>query len=195
MVGRFNWTKHKFLGIAGIAGMSAGACGGADQGPPPQTPDTAGAPETGKRIQFEYTTLDDKTLSTASLAGRFSVLGFITTYDPASQLQARYINRLLHNHKPRINAALLVLEAPENRPMADAFAAVLKLDCPIAMADQALLLGKGPFERLHSVPSIIILDRQGREVFRYHGVLNEEGLDSALKTLEKPASPNSGTAP
>lgn len=189
---RFNWVQRIFccsicFGQLLLCALFAG-CGGEG----PKTPDepAAQAAEPGKHILFEYPTLDKKTVSTASLSGRFSVLGFITTYDAASQLQARQIHRLLHKHKPRINAVLFILEAPENRPMAEAFVSVLKLDCPVVMADQALLLGTGPFEGMHSVPSLLILDRQGREAFRYHGVLDENGLENALQTLEKQGQSN-----
>lgn len=172
---------------AALLACLAGACGGAETSAP-EVPANGPAPEEGPRIEFEYTALDGSPVSTSTLAGRLSVLGFITTYDPASQLQARHLQRVLHAHAPRINAALFVLEAPENRPMAEAFAHVLKLTCPVVMADKALLLGNGPFEGIHSVPSLIILNRRGREVFRYYGVLDENGLDKTLRALEQATS-------
>jgi hypothetical protein len=146
----------------------------------------------GPRVEFELVTVDGKPLSTQTLAGRISVIGFITTYDIASQAEVRFLGDLLRRHKPRLNVAVLVLEPPENKPMVEAFASALGLPYPVALAGAATIAGRGPFAGLHHVPSVVILDREGREVFRHLGLIGEEALDQAVREVERKVSASSG---
>jgi hypothetical protein len=138
----------------------------------------------GPIVHFEFATLDDKPLTTASVAGRNTVIGFIATYDQASQAQARFLTGLYHHHTPRLNVAALVLEPPENRPMVEAFVASLKLPYPVAIADRATIAGKGPFQGLHHVPSVVVLDAAGREVWRHVGLVEGDELERAILAVE-----------
>ncbi|HTN86460.1 MAG TPA: TlpA disulfide reductase family protein [Sorangium sp.] len=148
-------------------------------------PAAAASPARGPALTFSYETLDGRELSTASLAGRLSVIGFVATYDVASQAEARFLAGLFRDHTPRINAALLVLEASENRPLVEAFVAALKLPYPVALADAPTIAGEGPFAGLHHVPSVVILDADGREAFRHVGLITQEALDEVLRRIER----------
>ena len=118
------------------------------------------------------------------MSGRISVIGFVATYDAASQAQARFLTALLKRHVPRINVAILVLEPPENRPMVEAFVGALRLPYPAALADAATIAGHGPFAGLHHVPSVVILDREGRERWRHLGLIQENDMDAAVREVE-----------
>ena len=141
-------------------------------------------------VHFAFPTTTGAMLSTESVAGRFTVLGFLTTYDLASQGEARVLAALLRRHSPRINVAAIILEPPENVPLVSAFATTLGLTYPVAIADAETIAGRGPFVDLHHVPSIVILDPTGHEAFRYFGLASEDGLEQALKAVEaKSAAP------
>jgi len=171
------------LALAALVALAAPSCGG---GAEPANPPPAPAPVArGAPVMFELATIDDKPLSTATLAGRISVIGFLATYDVASQAQARFLADLVRSHKPRINAAVLILEPPENKPMVEAFVAALNLPYPVAMADRATLAGEGPFRGLHHVPSVVILDRQGREAVRRLGLSETSTLDEIVREVER----------
>jgi hypothetical protein len=167
------------------------ASGGGDvgTGPGPAAPPVEVLPPPGPRPLFAYETLDGRELSTDSLLGRFSVLGFAASYDLASQAQVRFLTGLLRDHSPRINVALLVLEAPENRPLVEAYVSTLKLPYPVALADASTIAGEGPFSGMHHVPGIIIIDPQGREVFRHAGLMTQEALEQLLRKLERRSPP------
>ncbi|WP_437965282.1 TlpA disulfide reductase family protein [Sorangium sp. So ce260] len=170
-----------------LALLAIGCGGGGDavREPAAASPVEAEAPARGPVRSFSYETLDGRELSTASLAGRFSVIGFVATYDVASQAEARFLAGLFRDHTPRINAALLVLEASENRPLVEAFVATLKLPYPVALADAATIAGEGPFAGLHHVPSVVILDPEGKEAFRHVGLITQESLEEVLRRLER----------
>jgi hypothetical protein len=73
--------------------------------------------------------------------------------------------------------------------MVEAFVAALNLPYPVAMADRATLAGEGPFRGLHHVPSIVILDREGREAHRRLGIANTTTLDVLLREVERTSPP------
>jgi hypothetical protein len=143
----------------------------------------------GNAPAFAFTSLDGKPLSPAEVAGRTTVIGFLTTYDVHSQAEARFLAMLERHHTPRINVVALMLEAPENRPLVEAFVASLGLAYPVALADAATIAGDGPFAGLHHVPSIVVLDRDGREAWRHIGFVSEAGLEAAVREVEH-ASPH-----
>ncbi len=144
----------------------------------------AGAP-----LLFSFESLDSRPFSSEAFANRYTVIALCTTYDVASTVQSRVLGSLGRHHSPRINVAVLVLEPPENRPLVEAYAKSLGLTFPIAMSDRATIAGQGPFAGLHHVPSIVILDRRGREVWRQFGLADEAVLEAALKSVEGSSEP------
>ena len=152
----------------------------------PRAPVTPAAAATrGPPLRFAYEGLDGRPVSSDALANRVSVIGLLTTYDVHSQVEARFLVATLQRHTPRINVVALMLEAPENKPLVEAFTRSLGLPYPVALADAATIAGEGPFAGLHDVPSVVILDRQGREAFRHAGLLDAAMLDAALRAVEK----------
>jgi hypothetical protein len=175
--------------VAAVVGASmmlaAAACTHERAAPePPPRADVRAASQRGPVVRFSFETLDKKTFSTETVAGRFTVVGFVTTYDFASQAEARHLSAVLRRHAPRVNVGLLVLEQPDNAPLVDAFAATLGLPYPVAIADAATIAGQGPFAGLHHVPSVVILDKSGREAWRHVGLVEEHEIHAALRTLE-----------
>jgi hypothetical protein len=168
--------------VIALAAITAISCG--SPAPSVEAP-ASSLPPRGARIQFEFTTIDDKPLSTETLAGRISVIGFIATYDARSQGQARFLEDLLRRHKPRLNVAVLVLEPAENKPLVEAFTSSLGLSYPVAFADAATIAGTGPFTGLHHVPSVVILDRQGKEAWRYFGLVEASALEVVVREVER----------
>jgi hypothetical protein len=140
---------------------------------------------TGAPVRFGFETLEGKPLTGESLRGRITVIGFLTTYDFYSQAEARFLSSIARRHTPRVNVAALILEASENRTLVEAFTAALKLPYPVAMADEATIAGEGPFAGLHNVPSIVILDREGREVYRHVGLVDEAAIEAAIRAVEQ----------
>lgn len=155
--------------------------------PEPARDPAAAISPSGAPLVFAYETLDGKQLTSDSLRGRITVIAFLTTYDFPSQAEARFLSSIAHRHVPRLNAAALILEAPENLPLVQAFTSALALPYPVAMADPATIAGEGAFSGLHHVPSIVILDREGREVYRHVGLIEEAALEQAIRSVESPA--------
>ena len=138
-------------------------------------------PSTRGQVQrYVLGTTDGEEVSDEGMRGRVTALIFVTTFDLASQLAAKQMNKALHTHVPRINVAAVVLEAPKYAPLADVFKSSLQLSYPVAIADLELLGRNSTLGEVHSVPTLIILDKYGREVSRHYGAFSNEELDDWL---------------
>ncbi len=179
----------RLLVIAAIASCAViASCSG--QRAAPEAGASGSIPRaTGPALRFAFRAVDGRPVSIRSLANRVSVIGFLTTYDMSSQIEARFLATLERRHTPRVNVAVLMLEAPENQPLVEAFATSLRLAFPVAIADEATIAGEGPFAGLHHVPSVVVLDRAGREAWRRVGLVNDAVLEAAVRAVEATSPP------
>lgn len=139
----------------------------------------------GAAIGFDYPTLDGKHLSSETTRGRRTVLVFVTTYDLPSQVVVRELSEVVRTESPRINAGIVVLEPPRNLPLVEAYVTTLGLAIPVAMADAATLGGRGPFGKMESVPTIVVLDGEGRSAFRHSGGMTRVELHDVLRRMAR----------
>jgi hypothetical protein len=173
------------IGVA-LAAAALLSCGGSPRSPVIELPRASAL---GPPLRFRYQAIDGRQISTESLINRVTLLGFLTTYDVHSQAEARLLGAIARHHTPRINVAVLMLEAPENLPLVEAFVATLGIGFPVAIADAATIAGEGPFAGLHHVPSVVVLDRAGREAWRHVGFVSEAALDAAVRAVEAASPP------
>jgi thiol-disulfide isomerase/thioredoxin len=169
-------------GRIGITAMLCALMSCASEPPPPQ-PVFASVAKSAP-LHFQYQLIDGKGwLGAETLHGRPTVIGFLTTYDLASQAEARFLNGILQRHAGKIQVAAVVLEGVDNRPLVIAFRDGLGLGFPVAMADATLISGRGPFGDVHAVPAIVLLDGEGRLVWKKVGLAREEEIENALREL------------
>jgi hypothetical protein len=155
-------------------------------GPAPPRDGAAGAIGTATVVapgavpEFAFAAFDGSRITSESLRGRMTVVGLGASSDDPSLAQARFLSLLLRRHVPRLNVLLLMLEPAANEPLARLFASTLDLRYPVAMADAATVAGTGVFPGLHHVPSVVLLDRAGREVWRHVGLIDAERLSREI---------------
>jgi hypothetical protein len=134
-------------------------------------------------VHFQYQLIDGQNwLGSDSLLGHPAVLGFLTTYDVASQAEARFLNGIARRLGPRVQVAAIMLERAENRPLIIAFRDGLELGYPVALGDAEIISGGGPFGDVHAVPATVVLDAEGRIVWKKLGLAREEEIEKALPT-------------
>jgi hypothetical protein len=143
-------------------------------------------PTRGQVQRFDFGTTDGEELSSQTTRGRVTVLVLVTTFDLASQVAAKRVNQVLHAHRPRINAAAVVLEAAKYAPLAEAFRSVLELSYPVALADLSTLQRDSTFGEVVSVPTLLVLDAEGREVARKSANFTVSELEAWLAHAEHP---------
>jgi len=150
--------------------------------PPARAPEEPRAQ--AQPIEFSFGTTEGELFDSASTRGRCTLVLFVTTFDLASQAQARYLNEVIREHRPRANAGAVVLEPPKHRILAGAFRTSLGLVYPVALANPSTLSGSGPFGRIAGVPTLVVLDRDGQPVFRSQGAVSKAQMLEALRAAE-----------
>ena len=163
--------RYSFLLVALL-----GACQRVDDSAPPEL----SAPSSGRVQQFAFGTTDGEELTSETTRGRVTALLFVTTFDLASQVAAKRVNQVLHTHVPRINAGAVVMEAAKYAPLADVFRSSLELSYPVAIADLATVQSDSTFGEISSVPTLLVLDANGREIERKFGSFTVAELESWL---------------
>lgn len=113
------------------------------------------------------------------------MLLFLATYGNDSLVLARHARKVFLEHSPRINAAAIFLEPIENRPLVRVFRDSADLPFPSAMGDADAIAGRGVFDGLGAVPAILILDQDGREVWRKLGGATVDELHQMLREAQR----------
>lgn len=164
----------QWAGLLGAAAVFVAACGGSSG----QAHDARAQTHVPRR--FDFVTIDGRHLSTSATAGRTTVIAIITTYDLGSQVLMRELATVVRTRTPRINAGAVVLEPPKNAPLVEAYAHSLEVSFPVALADQATLETRGPFGAVNVVPTTIVLDANGNEVWRREGAMTHSEITDVL---------------
>jgi hypothetical protein len=171
--GASRWRRLAGMGLSSAWLLSACGTSSTLASPPP-------AVRSSPAIEFAFRATDGSLVDSYHTRGRATALLFITTYDWASQVAARRLSAVILRHRPRANAAGIVLEGEEYRTLADVFRSSLRLPYPVALADETTRAGTGPFGPIPRVPTLIVLDRDGRESWRQAGLVQVADLESAL---------------
>jgi hypothetical protein len=155
-------------------------CGGRASPPPLST--SSPTPPSGPPVDFAFETLEGKSIDSAATRGRAMAVLFVATYDLASQVMAQRLEAVLRVPSPRANGLLVVLEAPQYAQLAAAFRDSLGLTLPVAMADADTIAGRSFFGPVPRIPTLIVLDREGRELWRRPGVATHGDIEKSLAT-------------
>ena len=162
--------------------LAASAVSCSAERPPPQ-PIFASVSRSAP-IAFRYPLVSGRgVVEATSLRGRPAVISFLTTYDLASQAQARFLSGVLRRGQGRVSAVAIVLESPDNRMLIEAFRDALKLEYPVALGDATLLAGDSAFGNVQTVPTTVVLDAESRLVWRHVGLAKDEEIETVLRGL------------
>jgi len=161
----------------GLLALFAVACAGSASG--------AGSARGHTHIPrpFDFVAIDGTPFDSKRTLGRATIVVFITTYDLGSQVVMRELTAVVRQRSPRVNAGAVVLEPPKNAPLVDAYAKSLEVPFPVALADQATLESRGAFGPIGVVPTTVILDGDGNEVWRREGSMTRTEIQDALDRL------------
>jgi hypothetical protein len=177
-----SWGKRATNSVA-LAGALLAGCGGSPgegAAPLPGVSTVVGSPA----LSFEFDSLDDRPVSGEATRGKPTVLAFITTGSLPAQAQVDFLVAMAQHDVDRANYALVALDPRDNRELVELYRKALKVTFPVAMADDTLRSGAGPFGDVTVVPVTVVLDRAGRVVARIAGrVAKSEELRAAMAGL------------
>jgi hypothetical protein len=138
-------------------------------------------------LEYSFDSLDARPCTSAALRGKPTVLAFISTYDLESQAQVDYLATMAKHDGDRVNYAIVALEPPANRELVEAFrrfvADKFGVSLLAAIGDAATIAGGGPFGDVHVVPTVVVLDREGKIAWRKTGVSKSDEIRTAMAPL------------
>jgi hypothetical protein len=155
------------------------ACGGAPK--PLEVPEVT----RGEPLDFAFGALDGSVVTGENTRGRVTLILFVTTFDLPSQAASRRLADFVRSHVPKVNAVAIVLEAAENAVLVDVFRKSLNLSYTVALADSVELRASEAFSNVHGVPTLVVLDREGRLVEKFVGLFEPGQLDAWVKDAQR----------
>lgn len=84
---------------------------------------------------------------------------------------------------PRVNYVLVALHPRREVVLVETYRKALDVKFPVALADASVATAAGPFGEIPAVPTVVILDRQGRMVFKHTGLVKSDVLRAQLRGL------------
>lgn len=135
-------------------------------------------------IDFSFDSLDDRPVSAEATRGKPTVIAFVNTGSLPAQAQVDFLVVMAKRDADRVNYAVVALEPRENRELVELYRKSLGISFPVALADETTAAGGGAFGDVTAVPVTVILDREGRIVWRVAGrVVKADEMRAALKGI------------
>ena len=170
---------------AALVAVAVAACGG------PRAPivEPVGATTSARPMPVDYAfeSLDERPVTSGTMRGRVTVLAFVSSFDLESQAEVDFLAAMAKSDGDRANYAAIALEARENRELVQEFMAFFTkkfgVSLRAAMGDAATIAGGGPLGDVHVVPTVVVLDREGRVVWLRTGLSKSEEIRAAMRGL------------
>ncbi len=145
--------------------------------------DRPGTPLPDKPVTFDFDTLDERPVSSAAMRGKPTVIAFVTTGDILGQAQVDFLVAMSKNDGKKVNYALVALHPRKEIVLVEAYISTLKVEFPVALGDAAAMSAGGPFGEISAVPTVVVLDKEGRIVWKHTGLAKSEELRGHMRGL------------
>jgi hypothetical protein len=170
-----SWAKRSSAAVLVIA------CGGSAQ--TAVTPaGMSNADTTEGLASFAFDSLDTRPVTSNAFRGKPAVLAFVTTFDPMSQVQVNVLVAL-GEEVPNLQLALVALQDASARELVEIYRDAMKVKFPVALGDAATIAGGGSLGDVHRVPTTLLIDGEGRVVWRHAGAVRGDELRKQVKKL------------
>ena len=154
------------------------ACGGPAK--PAPVVGVSAQPDNRAPIEFEFDSLDNRPVNAASTRGAPTIIAFAATWDLMSQAQVDFLVKMAKHDGAAVHYALVALQESKDRELVEVYSQKLGVEFPVALADAATIAGGGPFGDVHNVPTVVVLDREGRIVWLHPGVAKSGEIRAAM---------------
>ena len=140
-------------------------------------------PSPEKATHYVFDALDERPVSSLAHRGKPTVIAFVTTGDIVGQAQVSYLVHMAKNDGDRVNYALVALHPRKEIVLVESYRKTLGVEFPVALADQSAIHAAGPFGEIPAVPTIIVLDREGRIVWKHTGLAKNDDIRGHMRGL------------
>lgn len=172
------------LAALALASVVAAGCGPKTVDPPPVgASDKPGTSFSDRPVTYAFDTLDERPVSSTAHRGKPTVLAFVTTGDIVGQAQVDYLVAMAKNDGVKVNYALVALHPRKEIMLVEAYMSALKVEFPVALGDASSMAPQGPFGEISAVPTIVVLDRDGKIVWKHTGLAKSDELRGHMRRL------------
>lgn len=170
--GRRATDARAVLLLAALASLAA-RCGGTRAEGGPVGTSTSRAP-----IRFAFDSLDARPVSSEATRGRPTLVAFVTTWNLACQAQVGYLVAMAKNDGDRTNYLLVAMQERGERELVEQYRDVLHVGFPVALGEAT---DAAAFGDVSAVPTLVLLDAAGREVWRKVGLAKSDEIRDAMR--------------
>jgi hypothetical protein len=166
--------------------LACGACGGAKEAKEPVGVSTkAGTSQlpSDRPVQYAFDPLDERGVSSDVMTGKPTLIAFVTTGDIVGQAQVSYLVAMAKNDGDKVNYAMVAIQARREIVLVEAYRKTLNVEFPVALGDATSTSPKGPFGEIPAVPTVVLLDRSGRLVWKHTGLAKSDELRAHMRGL------------
>lgn len=126
---------------------------------------------------------DDHPVSSDAHRGKPVVLAFITTGDIVCQAQVGFLNAMAKNDGDRVHYAAIALHPRREIVLVETYRKSIGIEFPIALGDGASTSPAGPFGEVPAVPTVVVLDRFGKLVWKHTGLAKADEIRAHVRFL------------
>jgi hypothetical protein len=83
-----------------------------------------------------------------------------------------------------VNYALIAMHPRKEIMLVEAYMSALKVEFPVALGDASAMTPQGPFGEIAAVPTIVVLDRDGKIVWKHTGLAKSDELRGHMRRLQ-----------
>ena len=174
--------RAAIVALAAIA-TSISGCGPKVAEPPVGISDKPGASFPDRPVQYVFDPLDERPVSSAAHRGKPTILAFVTTGDIVGQAQVDYLVAMAKNDGTKVNYALIAMHPRKEIVLVEAYVAALKIEFPVALGDPSVMTPSGPFGEISAVPTVVVLDRDGKIAWKHTGLAKSDELRGHMHRL------------
>lgn len=136
-----------------------------------------------KPVLYAFDALDERAVSSEANQGKPTLIVFVTTGDFTSTAQVKFLVAMAKNDGTRVNYALVALHPRKEIILVEEFAKALDVTFPVALGTGAQMSASGPFGEIPAIPSLVLLDRSGRLVWKHTGLAKPDEIRAHLGRL------------
>lgn len=132
--------------------------------------------------KFNWRGIDGRVVSNDTALGKLTVVAFVSTFDWASQAQARFMSSVARDHIAKPYCFAVAIEQQENEPLIESFASTLSLSYPVVHLPSDKLKTTD-FRSVTSVPTVWILNTTGIVVWKSNGLATDSVIADVLHQI------------
>jgi hypothetical protein len=140
-------------------------------------------PAIDRPVHYAFDSLDERAVTSEAMRGKPTVLAFVTTGDLVGQAQVSYLVHMAKNDGANVNYVMIALHPRKEIVLVEAYMQTLGVTFPAALSDPSATAANGPFGEIPAVPTVVILDRGGRIVWKHVGLAKNDELRGHMRGL------------